>query len=699
MTNSFAVTFFEDHFAKTKQQVLHTMETLAARIAETSAPTKGGLPWLKLARFGNQCTEAGCLRHDDNMLAISGIEADYDGELISFDEARERLEKNNVSCILYASPSAAPGKPRWRAICRLSEEAYPSQRRVFIGRLNGLFGGIFDAESWTSSQAYYFGRVGNNPEHRVAVIDGMPIDLLVNLEEISIGKPNTKVATGNSDGGAQRIGPIAEPALLRQIINGKSYHESCMRLLGKWALNDVPMLDAKKKLLAAFDAVVEADRDKRWKSRRAETDRCLAAVYVKEAKKRDIANGSSGGDPKWQDGLLRDDGRRVFANLANVAHALRDAPELAGLLALDQMACQPMLRAAVPGARIAAETFPHLLTDGDIHALQEWLQHAGLPHVSRDTVQQAADLVAGELGYHPVRTWLNDLAWDGTPRLSTWLTTYLGVKRTDYTDAVGQWFLIAMVARVMQPGAQVDHMLVLEGEQGALKSSACRVLGGAWFSDNLPPLQHADEVRLSMHLRGKWLVEIAELASFGKADIEILKSFITRREERYLPKFARREVIEPRQCCFVASTNEGAYLKDETGGRRFWPVKVHTIDPAALEHDRDQLFAEALDAFQNNAAWWPDAAFEDEHIKPQQASRFVEDAWSEAITRYFVENEKVSVTILELAHHALFMGTGRLGTADQRRIARVLVSLGWQRGAKKEFGVVWWPGVNLDAVG
>lgn len=216
-------------------------------------------------------------------------------------------------------------------------------------------------------------------------------------------------------------------------------------------------------------------------------------------------------------------------------------------------------------------------------------------------MHQAAELVAVKHSFHPVRNYLNALAWDGTPRLDTWLSYYLGVERLnakapiggDYVDAIGRMFLISAVARIFEPGCQCDYALVLEGEQGNLKSSACTVLGGPWFSDHLPDL-HANEKDVSQHLNGKWIIEIPELSALLKADAAAIKSFISRRVERYRRSYGRRDMFEPRQCIFIGTTNEATYLRDPTGGRRFWPVKVLSVDLAALRHDRDQLWVEAV---------------------------------------------------------------------------------------------------------
>ena len=207
-------------------------------------------------------------------------------------------------------------------------------------------------------------------------------------------------------------------------------------------------------------------------------------------------------------------------------------------------------------------------------------------------------------------------------------------------------FLVAMVARIFEPGCQADYMPILEGPQGLMKSTACKVLGGSWFSDALPAMS-SDAVRLSQHLRGKWLIEVGEMSAMSKADSAELKAFITRREENFIPKFGRCEVHEPRQCVFIGTTNERTYLRDATGARRFWPAKVHRIDIDRLASDRDALFAEAVALYRKGAHWWPDGSFETQLIRPEQDARYEADAWEGAIATYI--SGRPHVTVVEVA--------------------------------------------------
>jgi predicted P-loop ATPase len=355
----------------------------------------------------------------------------------------------------------------------------------------------------------------------------------------------------------------------------------------------------------------------------------------RSAKQRHARGPSSG----WLAKCTTDNQGRVLPNLANAMVALRSDPAVKDAFAYDEMLCAAML--LHPIASEGARFTPRPVTDVDVSSLQEWLQLSGLPNIGKETAHQAVDLRARECAFHPVRDYLGGLRWDRTPRMNGWLATYVGAEHSPYVDGIGRMFLISMVARIFEPGCKADHMPVLEGLQGTLKSTACGILGGAYFSDSLPDVAAGKDV--SQHLRGKWLIEVSEMHAMGRAEATLLKSFITRTTERYRPSYGRKEVIEPRQCVFIGTTNREAYLRDETGGRRFWPVKTGRVDIEALSRDRDQLFAEASRAYHDGDQWWPDKVFEREHVTPEQEARFEVDAWEESISTYLGAVNKVTI--------------------------------------------------------
>ena len=391
-------------------------------------------------------------------------------------------------------------------------------------------------------------------------------------------------------------------------------------------------------------------------------------------------------DQHWLSQCIKDVKGKPLPILANAYIALKHDPAVRDALAYDEMACTAMLMHQI-GVPMGGELeVPRPLTDKDVDDIQKLLQHAGLDRICREPVHSAINCHAREHGYHPLRDYLESLSWDGKPRANVWLITKLGAENADYVHMIGQMFLISMVARIFEPGCKADHMLVLEGPQGALKSTACQVLGGEWFSDGLPDITAGKEA--SQHLRGKWLIEVAEMHAYSRAEASLLKSFISRQVERYRPAYGRLEVHERRQCLFIGTTNKETYLRDETGGRRFWPVKCGEIDIEGLAADRDQLFAEAIYLYHAGVPWWPERQFELQEILPRQAERYEGDPWEETVSEFLVGKSRA--TISQVAKDGLFIETPRIGKSDQNRIAAIMMAIGWMRGKRGDKGERFW---------
>lgn len=380
------------------------------------------------------------------------------------------------------------------------------------------------------------------------------------------------------------------------------------------------------------------------------------------------------GGVAWRDGLLLNLNGTVKPVLANAITALRGAPEWAGVLAYNEFAHFTVLHKRAPWMKPDAE-MPSDWTPNHDTLTTEWLHHQGI-FVSVDVTGQAVEAVAREQPFHPVRSYLKELTWDGTPRLQTWLSEYLGADQSPYAAAVGSRWLISAIARVFEPGCKADCCMILEGEQGIRKSTALRVLTHPWFTDEIADLGSKDA---ALQTRGVWVIEIAELDSMSRSDVGKIKAFMSRMTDRFRPPYGKRPIESPRQCVFAGSVNHGTYLRDETGGRRFWPVecKAPQINVDALAEVRNQLWAEAVQWYFDGKAWWLDSVELNREAAEEQSDRYEGDPWDELIMAWAEERE--SVAIADVLSICLEKKKDMWTQTDKNRVARCLRARGWVR--------------------
>lgn len=334
--------------------------------------------------------------------------------------------------------------------------------------------------------------------------------------------------------------------------------------------------------------------------------------------------------------------------------------------------------------------------DEDDFQLTVYLQQSvGMVQVNDQVVSKAVRLVASQRQRHSVKEWLYPLVWDGVTRLETAFEDYWGVQdfRThpqEYVRAVSRNFLLGMVARIEAPGCKLDTMPVFEGPQGALKSSALEVLASPlWFATARDTIGTKDFLIIG---RGKWIIEIAELDAFSRAEVTAIKNTMSTHTDTYRPPYGRVARDYPRQCVFAGTTNKDDWATDPTGGRRFWPIRCGEINLAGLKAAREQLFAEALVRYRAGESWWytPDSTTE------VQRDRHADDPWTDTVLAWLMGRPDATST--EILLQALKFKEADIARTEQNRIGNILRHAGWKRQTVRREGmpVKAWVNSSID---
>jgi predicted P-loop ATPase len=377
------------------------------------------------------------------------------------------------------------------------------------------------------------------------------------------------------------------------------------------------------------------------------------------------------------------------ASAHNLALVLMEHPEWHGVFALDDFA-QTIVMQREP---------PCIATQGELHRehiteIAIWMSnplHAGIV-ANDDLIKRVVMALAARARFHVVRAYLDQIAWDGQDRIERLFADKCGADHSEYAAQVARMLLVSAVARVYAPGCRVNFMLILEGHQQIGKSWFIKILfGDAWSCEAMESPTHKDFYQC---LIGQWAVEVAEMQSFNKADVNKVKQAISQPSDVYRKSYDDRARRWPRQGIFVGTTNQFSdYLSDETGATRFLPIRVTGIETERLADDRDQLWAQAVQLYRDGFRYWELPA----QAQEEQEKRYRVDSWEEAITRWlegkapdvFYPPERgqetglarqISVaTTTELMKFALGIDLGKHTPQDQARVGRIMRRLGWEK--------------------
>tara|TARA_R100001082_G_scaffold54472_1_gene29816 strand:- start:7614 stop:8933 length:1320 start_codon:yes stop_codon:yes gene_type:complete len=327
--------------------------------------------------------------------------------------------------------------------------------------------------------------------------------------------------------------------------------------------------------------------------------------------------------------------------------------------------------------------------DTDDTKIQMWIDSVYGMRVSTTAVAEVARLVGEENGVNPLVDWLNGLQWDGVKRLDYWLVKGVGADDVSLNRDMGRRWMISAVARAIKPGCKADCCLILFGPQGARKSTTFRVLAGdEYFCDT--PMDIGSPNAYSQ-IRRAWIYEIAELDSIRKRANSRTKAFLSAGFDNYRPAYGRHSVTIKRHCVFCGTTNEESFISDNTGSRRFWPVKIGKVDLDWVSSNRDQLWAEAVNAFNNNEPWWLDNKNEIDLKSVSEDFREV-DPWQPILEKWLLGRRDLMVS--EILADGLGLDSNQMTKFAQMRVSDVLRNLGWKRRRTTMMGkraYVWGP--------
>lgn len=685
------------------------------------------------------------------------LDMDY-GEPTTWDEI---TTLQDFKCCIYSTHKHTPDHPRLRLIIPLAreitEEEYPAVARM-VAKEIGI--DLFDDTTYEACRLMYWPSTSSNGVFFFDSKDGPELDpdaylaKYADWHDASTWPVSSRQSAAIQRSISQQADPLTKPGVVGAFCRAYTMEEAIEAFLadvyapsamngrydyipadsaagvvvydGKFAYSHHATDPVCGRLLNAFDLVRlhkfgELDQNcpldtaaAKMPSFQAMTDFALKDDKVKAifAGERLAQASTDFSDEDWQSHLELDKAGNIKNTLRNLTIILENDPNLKPLV-FNQLLDGMEIRGEVPWKHPSK-----FWRDADDAQLISYVDtHYGT--FSARNYDIAVTKVADDRSYHPIRSFIDQLPqWDGTERVDTLLIDYLGAEDSPYVRAVTRKTLCAAIKRVLVPGAKFDSMLVLNGPQGIGKSTLIARLAGEWFSDSLN-LSDTKDKTAAEKLQGYWILEIGELAGLRKAEVETLRSFLTRQNDIYRAAFGKRATPHLRQCIFFGTTNaESGYLRDTTGNRRFWPVmtpgggKKHSWD--LTTEDIQQIWAETLMYVEKGEKLYLDATTE--ALAKAEQREAMESDEREGLVRLYLDTllpdtwdnmdiferrnflngsefgptaqvgtvQRTSVTSMEIWCECFGKDRANLRRSDSNDIIGILKRIGWVRSESKE---------------
>ena len=558
------------------------------------------------------------------------------------------------AAMLYSTHKHTPEKPRLRLVFPLNRNVKPDEYEPLCRKIACALGiDMFDITTYQLPRLFYWPSTSRDGEFVFEVQDGPACDVDAILGTYINPQDASEWPTGSRETEAvahelRKAGdPLEKPGLIGAFCRAYTIEDAIDKFLtdayertategrytyksgsvagglvcyeGKFAYSHHETDPASGQLCNAFDLcrihlfgihddgsrVTDITRLPSYLKMQdfAAKDKTVRILLTKERRaevESDFANVDLGGEGRtpgkdnteWMANLEYDRKGAIKSTAKNIICILENDRALSGHLWHDLFSGFDLVKGGLPWDRKAMQW-----GNRDDANLRIYLdENYGIS--GKDKIKDAKDAVLTRHKLHPIRDYLNSLTWDGTPRLDTVIIDYLGVEDTTLHRAMTRKHFVAAVARVMNPGCKYDYCLIVAGAEGIGKSTLFSVMGGEWFNDSLVTMEGKSGMEQA---RGGWIIELSELGSIKRSDIEQVKAYISRQDDIYRPAYGTVTERHPRQCVFCGTTNETYFLKGCTGNRRFWVMSAdadrrkHTDVKADLTAERDQLWAEAVE--------------------------------------------------------------------------------------------------------